>query len=185
MASIFASSSARAWRSAIIRSLNASSATRSAPSLSRSLRDFGVRLVEVLNLLAQRLEILRGSGVSESIWHDGPLGRARPPRRAARAASRARAASSSRSSDCAKSESNRLRQTVDLLGERDEVLVLGGERFHPAFRRPPPNPEAPGRARRTPRTPSCGPAACRLRRGATRAARTNRAAVLVVSRCTS
>ena len=120
--------------------------------LVAQLGDFGVRLVEVENLLAQQFEILPAllerihvlDGLLRELVHLAQLLVQRVERELLLRELVA----------LHEERLEALREAIDLLGQHDEVLVLGGQRLHPRLRVATPSPGARARARRTPRTPS-------------------------------
>ena len=101
---------------------------------SRSCDGRGVRLVEVLDLLAQRLEILAAL-LQVLVLPGGPLGRARRPGRAIPAASRARVCLRWRSSALRVERLHLLRRADRRAAPIDAAEpVAGGEPFHALFR---------------------------------------------------
>jgi len=108
-----------------------SSAARSEPSLSRSLAISACRLVEVENLLAQQFEILPAllerihmlDGFLRELVYLAQLLVQRVERERFFVSS----------SLCTKSVSKRCVEAIDLLGQHNEALVLGGQRLHTRF----------------------------------------------------
>ena len=152
MASIFASSSGARVDSAVIRSPNASSADAIGAELVAQLRDLGVRLVEVLHLLAEHVEVLRGSAQ-----------RVHLPRRLLRqivdlaqplVQRLERELLLRQVVGLRKQRVELLGEAVDLLVELDQVLVFRRERVHPRFGLADRASAATAAARRTPRIPS-------------------------------